>query len=58
MTWKEFKEGIDKKLVAENISEDTPIEYIDISHPPKNAIEDDRVYILVDSQGIGIAQHS
>jgi hypothetical protein len=31
MTWKEFKENADKQMKEKNISEDTPIEYIDIS---------------------------
>jgi hypothetical protein len=33
MTWKQLKEGIDRKLVEEGISEDTPVWYFDFSGP-------------------------
>jgi predicted nucleic acid-binding protein len=36
LTWKEFKEKIDKQLKEKNISEDTRIQYIDISFPRKD----------------------
>ena len=32
-TWKEFKDAIDKLLAGNNISEDVPIWYIDVSYP-------------------------
>ena len=33
MTWKQFKDFVDKKLVEHGCSEDAKIEYIDISYP-------------------------
>jgi len=32
-TWKEFKDAIDKLLAENNISDDVPIWYIDVSYP-------------------------
>lgn len=37
MTWKEFKEQVDRQLAEQGISEDTPIQYIDLSFPIKNS---------------------
>lgn len=33
MTWKEFKEMIDKQMAEQCIQEETTIKYIDISYP-------------------------
>jgi len=36
MTWKEFKDEIDRQMLQKELSEDMEIEYIDVSRPCKD----------------------
>jgi hypothetical protein len=56
MTWKEFKDAVDKKLKEDSRDENTEIEYIDISFPGKGDFEKGRFDInVVGKNGISIS---
>lgn len=54
MTWKQFKDAVDKQLSEKGISEDESIWYIDISFPQEGDFEDDRMNVFLDKNS-GIA---
>jgi len=57
MTWKEFKDAIDKELKEKGIDESTEIWYIDISFPNKDDFEKGRLeFGLNDLCGITIGE--
>ena len=55
MTWKEFKDAVDKLLAKKGISENEPIWYIDISFLNKKDFEMESLTISLDEHcGIAI----
>lgn len=52
MTWKEFKEAVDKQLQEKDISEDEPIWFIDTSGAM--SLDVDEVHVSLD-EDMGIA---
>lgn len=55
MTWKQFKEAVDRQLSENGISEDEEIWYIDISFPQEDGFEKDRLGVSFDERlGISI----
>ncbi len=54
MTWKEFKDAVDKQLAEEGISENEEIEYIDFSFPNKDDFEKGELHVGCSEFGIGI----
>lgn len=54
MTWKEFKNSVDKALQEKDIDENTEIWYIDISFPDKDNFETGRLGVSLDTCGIAI----
>lgn len=48
MTWKQFKEEVDKQLAEKGISEDEEIWYIDISFPQEDDFEKERLSVGLD----------
>ena len=44
LTWKQFKEVIDKQMKDKGISEDTEIHYIDISFPQLEGMNEVEVF--------------
>ena len=54
MTWKEFKDAVDKELKENGIDENTEIWYIDISFPNKDDFEKGRLGVVLDD-ACGIA---
>ena len=56
MTWKEFKDAVDKRLAEDGISEDDSIWYIDVSFPDMDDFEKGRIWVSKDdSCGISVA---
>ena len=53
MSWKEFKDAVDKILREDNISEDTEIWYIDIHLPFKKDFEE--IFVVSKDDNLGIA---
>lgn len=45
MTWKEFKDAVDKKMKEKGIEESVSIWYIDISFPEKDDFEKETIVV-------------
>ena len=54
MTWKQFKEAVDKQLAEKGISENEEIWYIEISFPQEDDFDKDRLRVDFDDD-CGIA---
>lgn len=55
MTWKQFKDGVDKSLKEMGLSEDVEIEYMDFSWPEPDDFKQDRLNVYHEERtGISI----
>lgn len=54
MTWKEFKDAVDKQMKEKGIDENTEIDFIDISMPDKDSFKKEYHGVGVGQFGISV----
>jgi hypothetical protein len=54
VTWREFKEWVDRQLAEKGISEDTPIWFIDLSFPDVERIDIESSAFVQEGSGLAI----
>jgi len=54
MTWKQFKDGVDKQMQEKGISEDTEIWYIDFSFPDADGFEKENMGVFYGVDDLGL----
>ena len=57
MTWKQFKDGVDKQMQEKGISEDTEIWYIDFSFPNVDDFEKENMGVFHNNDDFGLSIH-